>query len=782
MTQRLLCVWTLMVMAAAAQPVGRIQGVIRDTSGSGVAGIAVQLLRNAASVETRSTDAAGRFAFENLAPGKYVVSFTANDIPYRLEAEVTPGAAVSLEKEIPMASGLLESVTVYAASRETESLIHAPAAITRVDPKAGILDAGAGQIPGMLAGVPGAEVTQNGLYDYNFNVRGFNAMFNRRIGVLIDGRDPTIPLLGNQEWSSLAFLSDDLATMEVLRGPTAALYGQNAYNGVINLTTEAPRDVLGGELRFTAGQLDTFRVDGRTALRLGKNWYALLAGGFTHSNDFSRSRNVSVEYPGLPLEAIPLPTRHVNLDSGMARFDKYFGENRMLTLEVGAQSLSGVVFLTGVGRALSDATRTWTRAHLALPGWDFLFYSNTRDSPNEPALGSGVPIWDADRNYQGETQMNRRLGRTDLLAGGNFRYETVDTANDQGVQSLLSHAVAAHRGAAFAQVRQTLAERLVLSAAMRVDASTLYNTQYSPRASILYRFGSTSSLYASLADAFEAPNYAELFLFTPAGRPVDLSAIETALAPLLGGTSLGLSSVPVLGIGNEHLQVERIRSAEAGYKQMLRNRTLLTVDYYWNWMRDFISDLAPGVDPDYPPYVAPASLGPAQALVSQTIGQLVPGITNGPGGVPWIVYSQANAGRVSSQGVEAAASGWLGNRWQYSANYSWFYYSLNDAAARAVVHPNAPQHKAFASLAYVAPRFMANLRYRWVDDFYFATGLFHGPVPTYNLVDLGAAYDLSAHWRVGVNVSNLLNNPHYEIFGGDILKRLALGFVAYSWK
>jgi outer membrane receptor protein involved in Fe transport len=328
-------------------------------------------------------------------------------------------------------------------------------------------------------------------------------------------------------------------------------------------------------------------------------------------------------------------------------------------------------------------------------------------------------------------------------------------------------------------------EGLTLTAAFRIDASTLYSTQYSPRASAVYRFGPTHSIYVTAGDAFQSPNYAEFFLFLPAAPPVNLSAIESALSPLLGGVPLGFSSVPVYGIGNEHLEVEHVRSIQAGYKHVFRNRTLVTVDFYHNWMKDFITDLTPGpgVNPDYPAYQAPAALNPvAAAIVNQTVNKLVPGITNGPGGAPWIVYSQGNVGRVSSQGIEAAASGWLGTSWQYNLNYSWFYYSLNDPSARAEVHPDAPQHRAFASLTYHKSRFLADVRYRWNDTFYFASGEFTGQVPTYNVVDLGATYQLSPRWKVGANVSNLLNNEHYEIFGGDVIKCLALGYVSYSWK
>jgi iron complex outermembrane receptor protein len=773
------------MLSLNAQQAGRIQGVIKDSGGIGFPDISVALTRGETAVDSRVTDSRGVFAFEGVTPGKYVVSFKATDgNHYQMDAEVSPGATLSLEKEITGVLGTLASVTVVSASRETEKLIDAPAAITIVDTRNKDLYGGAGQIPSMLAAVPGAELAQIGLYGYNFNLRGMNEPLNRRVEVLVDGRDAGVPFLGHPEWSSLSFLSNDIAAIEVLSGPSAALYGQNAYNGVVSVTTSTPRESPGGEVRITGGQLETVKLDAKVNTRLGRNWYLKAAAGYTGSSDFSRSRNVTQEYPGLPQEAIPLFTDHVDLGSGLVRVDKYFGNQKMLTLEYGAQSLSGPVFLVGVGRFLSNNFRDWTRAHLTVPGLDLSFYSNYRDSPDERQLGSGVPVFENDANYQGDVQWNRHLGEsTSVLAGGSYRYENVTTANYQGMQTLLSHALSANRGSVYGQLRHTLGKRLTLTGAYRMDASALYSTQYSPRASAVYRLSSTQSLFASYGHAFEAPNYAELYVYLPIGLPIDLSPVEASLQGLTGGVPLGLGSVPIFAIGNEHLRVERVRSAEAGYKHVFPNRTLVTLGYYHNWMKDFISDLLPGVNPDYPPYQAPAALPPtARGIVSQTLNGIVPGLTNGPGGAPSIVYSQGNGGHVTSQGLEASVTGWLGSSWQYSSHYSWFFYNLNDNAARAQVHPNAPQHQAYASLGYRKPRFFADLRYRWVNGFDFSSGIFHGPVPTYNVVDFGATYRLSPHWEMGANIANLLNNHHYEEFGGDILRRLCLGYIAYSWK
>ncbi len=59
--------------------------------------------------------------------------------------------------------------------------------------------------------------------------------------------------------------------------------------------------------------------------------------------------------------------------------------------------------------------------------------------------------------------------------------------------------------------------------------------------------------------------------------------------------------------------------------------------------------------------------------------------------------------------------------------------------------------------------------------------IFTGPVPSYEVVDLAANYGITPRVRVGLDVSNLLDNRHYELFGGDLIDRRALAHVAFSW-
>jgi outer membrane receptor protein involved in Fe transport len=54
-------------------------------------------------------------------------------------------------------------------------------------------------------------------------------------------------------------------------------------------------------------------------------------------------------------------------------------------------------------------------------------------------------------------------------------------------------------------------------------------------------------------------------------------------------------------------------------------------------------------------------------------------------------------------------------------------------------------------------------------------------VPSYGIADLNGSYRLSKYITTGADVANLLDNDHYEAFGGDLLGRRALVHVTYSW-
>ena len=144
---------------------------------------------------------------------------------------------------------------VSGASRAPERVTEAPAAISSVDPRALVTASPFGQAPLALRNVPGVDLAQSGLTDFNVNARGFNSSLNRRVLVLQDGRDLAIAFLGSQEWNTLTFPTEDYVKMEFVSGPGSALYGANAYSGVLDITTPTAREVVGTKVTLAGGAL-----------------------------------------------------------------------------------------------------------------------------------------------------------------------------------------------------------------------------------------------------------------------------------------------------------------------------------------------------------------------------------------------------------------------------------------------------------------------------------------------------------------------------------------------
>ena len=114
-------------------------------------------------------------------------------------------------------------------------------------------------------------------------------------------------------------------------------------------------------------------------------------------------------------------------------------------------------------------------------------------------------------------------------------------------------------------------------------------------------------------------------------------------------------------------------------------------------------------------------------------------------------------------------------------SYTLFDYTLTLQAPDVPILPNTPRHQASAGFSYVVPRFDVAVRYRWTDDFEWLSGVFSGRVPAYSLVDVQAGYLFTKRLRAGVDASNLFDNDHYEMFGGDLLGRRVLAHVTTSW-
>jgi outer membrane receptor protein involved in Fe transport len=112
--------------------------------------------------------------------------------------------------------------------------------------------------------------------------------------------------------------------------------------------------------------------------------------------------------------------------------------------------------------------------------------------------------------------------------------------------------------------------------------------------------------------------------------------------------------------------------------------------------------------------------------------------------------------------------------------YARLAHDVLESSPGAEVYFNAPEHRASAGAVYTAGQWSGSATLRWQSDFDWASGVFAGAVPSFAVVDLDVRYDVSPHWRVGATIANTLNKRHYEAFGADLLRRIALLHLTWT--
>lgn len=794
-------------LPAGAQSNGRIEGQVAREDGSGVGGVAV-VVNEAADAEMTSSD--GSFAFSGLAAGTYSLSFTLGDnVDSESDVEVTATGTTTVQKTVDWDISFAETITVISASRRAERIVDAPSAVTIVTAKDIEKQASHGQLPKLLEFSPGAEVTQSGVYDYNLNTRGFNSSLNRRVATLIDGRDVSVPFLGAQEWAAVSFPLDDVANLELVRGPSAALYGANASSGVLNMITKAPAASQGGLIRLTAGELSTTNTDFRWATEFGKGWGFKLIGGLRNTGDFTVSRNGAAEYTVpcgggvstdcLPQEAVPLnPLDDDEIFFGTLRVDKGFDSGHLFTFETGQATVEGPGFQTGIGRVqLVDVDRPFYRGNFSTHHWNFLSYTTTRTADRQTALSSGNNIsLDTERTaFEIQTNWDTANGKVRFVGGLSTTSEDISSIDPAtGRQTLMFQDISNDKSAVFAQLDFNASEKVKLVLAARADENDLHSSQVSPKASLVYAVNPNNTLRLTYNEAFQVANYSEFFLQADIAAPAPTGPIEGVCAAF--GVSCGFGNgTRVLALGNKSLDLEEIETIEIGYSGILGGKAFLTVDVYQSDNSNFITDLVPqftavGVtNPNFAPYQPPADLPAAAAavLLGTLQGALGPSffiLSNNLDGTPILVgRSYRNFGDVESEGIDLGLNYYVDENWTVMLSLSSFDFTINNSQPGFddILQPNTPESKGSFGFGYVAPKWDFGMSARWVDSFRWVVGPFVGNVESYTTADLTANYVVNEYVKVGLNVANAFDEKHWESFGGDILERRALGNVTFTW-
>lgn len=154
----------------------------------------------------------------------------------------------------------LSMVEVTSVSRRPQALADAAATIFVISAD-DIRRSGATSLPEVLRLAPNLNVQRQNAVEYAISARGFNGFeTSNKLLVMVDGRSIYSTLHSGVFWDARDLMLEDIERIEVVSGPGGALYGSNAMNGVINITTRSARDTVGTLVSVGAGNEDVSAV------------------------------------------------------------------------------------------------------------------------------------------------------------------------------------------------------------------------------------------------------------------------------------------------------------------------------------------------------------------------------------------------------------------------------------------------------------------------------------------------------------------------------------------
>lgn len=188
-----------------------------------------------------TTDFDGNFSFK-----------VAQNPPFTLEVSLIGYASTKVEitrSEQTVSVVLDESATaldevVVSASRTPERILESPVTIERMDIR-DIKNTSSPTFYDGLENLKGVDVNTNSLTFKSINTRGFATFANTRFMQLVDGMDNSSPALNFNLGNLLGMSELDINTVELLPGASSALYGANAFNGILFMTSKSPFEYQG---------------------------------------------------------------------------------------------------------------------------------------------------------------------------------------------------------------------------------------------------------------------------------------------------------------------------------------------------------------------------------------------------------------------------------------------------------------------------------------------------------------------------------------------------------
>ena len=222
-----------------------VTGVVVDSNNTPIPGANVVFDSTTGAV----ADFNGEFSIDVDATPPF--SLTVSSIGFETTSITVNASDASFTVTLSDSENLLDEV-VLSASKTAQSLFESPVTIERFDYKDIAASTGA-DFYQSLEQLKGVQVISTGIINQTVNARGFSTAWNEGFVQLVDGMNNEAPGL-NFSAGNLAGVNElDLYNIEFLPGASSALYGPNAYKGILVMNTKNPFDFQGFSAYVTQG-------------------------------------------------------------------------------------------------------------------------------------------------------------------------------------------------------------------------------------------------------------------------------------------------------------------------------------------------------------------------------------------------------------------------------------------------------------------------------------------------------------------------------------------------
>jgi iron complex outermembrane receptor protein len=437
----------------------------------------------------------------------------------------------------------LDIPSVISASKSQQSISKSPSAIYVLNAE-DIKESGATKIQEVLRMVPGMDYVFNDMPKYDtLTARGFYSLFSGRMMVLVNGRSVYTDYMGEISFEDVTNLVlEDIDRIEVIKGPGSALYGANAYCGVISIYTRSIAKSEGKRIDLTGGD--------KTIITNAIYAYTTLAGKF----------------------GVKAVARDGHVGDWGNKVNTYLNNDRgYVEAQYNLNSESNLWFSGGIYEGQSDSCdniRT-SYAQMKYNGKNIyaqVFYNYYSDTMMSTIKINPTTVLDGEVQHT----LNWLKGNT-LISGVNYRIVSAESNMlKDGKQEVATWA-------AFMQNQYQFSSKLDIYLGARYDHHPTVGDNLSPRVAGVYSFGEDHSMRISYGKAFKNPNLMNMYMDTTIG-----GAGSGGTTPPTGVVVPTDVVVPnVINIfGGASTEAEIMEAVELGYRVPLTQKIRFTTDLF----------------------------------------------------------------------------------------------------------------------------------------------------------------------------------------------------------